>query len=326
MCGRPTVRFMNAPPAPGTVLPSPRPTTHVAVGVLVRPDGAVLLADRPAGKPYAGYWEFPGGKIEPGESVEAALARELREELGVRIHGSEPWTVIEYDYPHAYVRLYFRRVFAWDGEPRPEEGQRLRFQHPDDEPPSPLLPAAVPALRWAQLPSVTVLSPGNLADAAAVASWVDDRLVRGARRLLLRESRLSVAAAASPVLRAAVAQARAYGAQLLVDAAACGADPTGNWMGGWYWDSQALRGRPRRPAATTSVGGGVRDHADLVRAAAAGCDFAVMETEPGRVPDWETIADLCRESPLPVYVPLAPTAPTLARARSLGAQGLIWPA
>ncbi len=303
-----------------------RPTTHVAVGVLVRPDGAVLLADRPAGKPYAGYWEFPGGKIEPGESVEAALARELREELGVQIHGSEPWTVIEHDYPHAYVRLYFRRVFSWDGEPRPEEGQRLRFHHPDDEPPSPLLPAAVPALRWAQLPSVAVRSPGNLVDAPAVASWVDDRLARGARRLLLREPGLFAAAAALPALRAAAEQARAYGAQLMVDAAACGADPAADGLDGWYWDSQALRRGPRRPAAATSVGAGVRDRVDLKRAADSGCDFAVLETETGHMPGWEAIADLCRETPLPVYVPLAPSAPTLARARSLGAQGLIWPA
>ncbi|BAP90194.1 NUDIX family pyrophosphatase [Burkholderiales bacterium GJ-E10] len=315
-----------------SVIPPSRPTTHVAVGVLVRGDGAVLLADRPEGKPYAGYWEFPGGKIEPGESVEAALARELHEELGLHVRASEPWTVIEHDYPHAYVRLYFRRVFAWDGVPEPKEGQRLRFHAPDAPPPQPLLPAAIPALRWAQLPSMTILSPGDLPDGAAVRQWIDDRLGRGARQLLVREPRLRVADAL-PALRAGAQQARAYGAHLLVDWSGCGGDAGADWQGGVVRAAQALRDDApdrRNTACRTDpeawFGGGVRDRSDLVRAAASGCDFAVMEAEVGRVPDWEAIAELCRESPLPVYVPLAPSAPTLARARSLGAQGLIWPA
>lgn len=340
--------------------PESRPTTHVAVGVLIRPDGAVLLADRPVGKPYAGYWEFPGGKVEPGESVEAALARELHEELGVDIHGSEPWTVIEHDYPHAYVRLYFRRVFSWDGTPHSREGQRLRFHRPEAPPPLPLLPAAVPTLRWVQLGAVLVRSPGNLADAAAVARWVDDRLARGARWMWLHEPALFSAPSsaepaaalaprssrgspgdspgamlADPVFCLAVAQARDYGARLLVDAVAGamgGVDPVADRSGGTYWDSQALRSGLPPPVAAAWRGAGVRDRADLDRAAAAGCDFAVMENEPGSVqgrepgrePYWDAIAGLCRESPLPVYVPLPPSAAALARVRSLGAQGLVW--
>ena len=105
----------------------PRPVTEVAVGVVLDGYGAVLLADRPAGKPYEGYWEFPGGKLEPGEDVATALARELAEELGLEIAHSVPWVVFEHDYPHAYVRLHFRRVFDWRGEARALEGQRLRF-------------------------------------------------------------------------------------------------------------------------------------------------------------------------------------------------------
>jgi 8-oxo-dGTP diphosphatase len=140
----------------------PRKVTEVAVGVLVRADGAVLLADRPAGKAYAGYWEFPGGKVEKGETVAAALARELREELGVAIGPSFPWVTFEFDYPHAYVRLHFERVFAWEGTPHAHEGQRLRFHRLDAEAPAPLLPAAVPALRWLRLPDVLALEGGGL--------------------------------------------------------------------------------------------------------------------------------------------------------------------
>lgn len=140
--------------------PEARKVTEVAVGVVIRPDRAVLLADRPAGKPYAGYWEFPGGKVEPGEDVAAALARELREELGIAIAASLPWVTFEFDYPHAYVRLHFERVFDWQGTPHAREGQRLLFHRLDDPSPVPLLPAAVPALRWLGLPDVLLLAAG----------------------------------------------------------------------------------------------------------------------------------------------------------------------
>lgn len=157
-----------------------RPRTAVAVGVLIRGDGAVLLADRPAGKPYSGYWEFPGGKIETGESVAQALARELREELGIEIGPPAPWVTFEYDYPHALVRLHFARVYEWSGTPHAREGQRLGFFAPDGSPPQPLLPAAIPALRWLRLPALLelpreswpahgarVTNRGELEDAAA---------------------------------------------------------------------------------------------------------------------------------------------------------------
>ncbi|WP_257757150.1 NUDIX domain-containing protein [Burkholderia glumae] len=124
---------------------APRKVTEVAVGVLVRPDGRYLLAQRPAGKPYEGYWEFPGGKLEAGESVEAALARELHEELGISVTACRRWHTLEHDYPHAYVRLFFCKVTDWDGEPHNREGQALAWQAlPVDV--APLLPAALPVL------------------------------------------------------------------------------------------------------------------------------------------------------------------------------------
>jgi 8-oxo-dGTP diphosphatase len=127
------------------VNPAGRPVTEVAVGVLVQPDGRYLLAQRPAGKPYEGYWEFPGGKLELGESVEAALARELHEELGIDVRACHRWYTLEHDYPHAYVRLFFCKVTAWSGEPHGREGQAFVWQSlPADV--APLLPAAIPVL------------------------------------------------------------------------------------------------------------------------------------------------------------------------------------
>src|SRR5262249_36996900 len=81
-----------------------------AAAVLERADGSFLLAQRPAGKVYAGYWEFPGGKIEAGEAPDAALARELHEELGIDVASAYPWITRVYTYPHGTVRLRFFRV------------------------------------------------------------------------------------------------------------------------------------------------------------------------------------------------------------------------
>jgi 8-oxo-dGTP diphosphatase len=109
-----------------------------------------LFGQRPQGKPYAGWWEFPGGKLETGETVEQALARELDEELGISVQKSLPWAVLTYLYPHAHVRLHFQRVVAWQGEPASRENQNLRWLTPQAAPDAlaKILPAAWPVLEW----------------------------------------------------------------------------------------------------------------------------------------------------------------------------------
>lgn len=127
-----------------------RPITVVAAGILIDSEGRYLLGQRPEGKPYAGYWEVPGGKVEQGESIFQALQRELREELGIDIHTSEELTVLEHDYPHAYVRLYVSIIREWSGTPKGCEGQALSWELITSESPSvePLLPAAWPMLEY----------------------------------------------------------------------------------------------------------------------------------------------------------------------------------
>src|SRR5690606_1017552 len=107
---------------------SGRHATDVAVGVLIAPDGRFLLTSRPPGKVYAGCCEFPGGKLEAGESVEEALRRELQEEIGVVIGQAHAWKVQLVDYPHGLVRLHFCKVFQWSGELQMHEGQQGRWE------------------------------------------------------------------------------------------------------------------------------------------------------------------------------------------------------
>jgi 8-oxo-dGTP diphosphatase len=124
-----------------------RAVVDVAVAVLIRPDGDFLLTSRPAGKVYAGYWEFPGGKLEPGETVAQALQRELHEELGIRIGHETPWRVELVDYPHALVRLNYCKVFEWSGDLQMQEAQSFAWQGLPVQV-TPLLPGTVSALQW----------------------------------------------------------------------------------------------------------------------------------------------------------------------------------
>jgi len=120
---------------------------EVAAAVILRDDGRFLLGQRPAGKVYAGYWEFPGGKIEPGESPRAALKRELHEELGMDVERAYPWLTRDYDYAHAAVRLRFFRVVRWSGTPHGRENQQFEWQRPGAVAVAPVLPANGPILR-----------------------------------------------------------------------------------------------------------------------------------------------------------------------------------
>lgn len=126
---------------------SGRQPVDVAVGVLIDGQGRFLLTSRPQGKVYAGYWEFPGGKVEGGETVEQALRRELQEELGITIGAALPWQVTLMDYPHALVRLHFCKVFAWTGDFEMREQQTMSWQSlPVRE--QPVLPGTLPVLAW----------------------------------------------------------------------------------------------------------------------------------------------------------------------------------
>jgi 8-oxo-dGTP diphosphatase len=302
-----------------------RPAVDVAVGVLLRVDGRFLLASRPAGKPYAGYWEFPGGKLEPGESVAHALARELREELGVDIDAPVPWVVREFDYPHAYVRLHFCRVHAWRGEPHPHEGQALRFCALDDLPDGPLLPATVPVLRWLALPTRYAITDIAARGRDAFLDALERALAGGLRLVQFREPTLD-AATAERALGDVLANARRTGARVLVSSR----HPPTWWQAadGVHLTARDLTAAAVRPAVDW-VGASVHDASELARAGALGADLAVLgpvaptASHPGATPlGWPRFAALAAQTPLPLYALGGLANRDLAAAQTAGAHGL----
>lgn len=303
---------------------SQRKATEVAVGVLLRPNGDVLLADRPQGKPYAGYWEFPGGKIEPGESVAAALQRELREELGIDIAPPTPWVTMEYDYPHAYVRLHFCRVTSWQGELRGHEGQQFAFFSPAGALPQPLLPATVVPLKWLRLPSTYAISNVAALGLNEFKQRAEAALVRGVKLIQLREPTLD-----ETTLSALIEQ-WAPRAQLLVSsrhARALWVQAQGVHL--TARDLMSSTARSELPAACRWVGASVHTRAELEHAARIGCDFAAVgpvlptPSHPHATTlGWEGFAELIQSATLPVYALGGMKAADLQLAQSIGAHGV----
>jgi 8-oxo-dGTP diphosphatase len=263
-----------------------RKVTRVAVGVLLDRDGRVLLADRPAGKPYAGYWEFPGGKIEPDEHVGAALERELHEELGIDAGRSVPWVTFEFDYPHAYVELQFRIVRAWRGEAQAREGQRLGFFDPAGPLPQPLLPAAVPPLRWLLLPRTVVVLGAQGATTLANAPVPE---ASGERSIVVVDADWQDAEAPSVFGRLRVEWAATRPVLL-----ASGPGAAGVTVGDGVVVAPAAAARLLAPSMR---GAWVGSEDELQLASKADCDFALVRSTE------LATALRTRPTPLPAYLP-----------------------
>lgn len=302
-----------------------RPVVSVAVGVLIRPDGRFLLASRPAGKPYANYWEFPGGKLEPGESVSEALARELHEELGVDIGPAVPWVVREFDYPHAHVRLHFCRVREWSGDVHAREGQSFRFCAIDDLPDGPLLPATVPVLRWLALPPIYAISNAQELGSAEFLRRLDRQLGRGLRLVQFREPGLEPAAG-EPLMREVTRRVHAVGGRLLVSSRHPSA--WARMVDGIHLTSRDLAATQQRPEASW-VGASIHGLAELEHAAAVGVDFVVLGPIAPTASHlasagigWEALARTIDATAVPVYALGGLTPGDLPYATAAGAHGI----
>ncbi|MFN4148633.1 MAG: Nudix family hydrolase [Rhodocyclaceae bacterium] len=297
----------------------------VAAAVILRDDGAFLLGRRAPGTFYSGYWEFPGGKVEPGETPGAALVRELREELGIEVVAATPWIVREHVYEHAHVRLVFFRVTAWRGEINDHVHDALAWQTPGATTVFPMLPANAPVLAALMLPAVYGISHAWQIGTQAQLSALDAALAQGLRLVQLREHGLPEMQRES-FAAAAVARCRQYGARVLVNgdaqlARAVGADglhlPASQLM--------ALSQRPPFPLVAASC----HERRELEHAARLGLDFAVAGPVKATAshPDvpgigWERFAALIGGLSIPVYAIGGLSGDDLANALSAGAQGI----
>ena len=298
---------------------------EVVAAIIERPDGRFLLAQRPAGKVYAGYWEFPGGKVEPGEPLAAALARELHEELGIEVEIADPWIVRIYTYPHAKVRLNFFRVRAWHGDPHGKEQQQLAWQHASALDVAPLLPANAPVLRALQLPFEYAITHAGEIGAAEQLSRLDERLARGLRLIQVREKGMQ-APALERFAGAVIALARPHGAQVLINSDSALAERLG--ADGVHLAAAQLARLERRPALRWCAAS-CHNAEELVRAAQLRVDFAVLgpvqatPSHPDSMPlGWEGFTALARGAALPVFALGGMGPGDLETAWRCGAQGV----
>jgi 8-oxo-dGTP diphosphatase len=301
------------------------PLVEVVAAVIERPDGAFLLAQRPADKVYAGYWEFPGGKVEPEEPLAAALARELHEELGIEVERAYPWIVRTYVYAHAAVRLNFFRVRAWRGELHGKEAQQLAWQRTDTVTVAPLLPANAPVLRALQLPFEYAITHAGEIGAEAQLQLLDQRLVQGLKLIQVREKDLQADALAQ-FAGTVIARARAHGARVLINSDIALAQRLG--ADGVHLNSAQLAQQERRPALPW-VAASCHNAAELARAVELGVDFVVLgpvqatPTHPGApVLGWDAFGALAQGMALPVFALGGMQAADLEAAWCRGAHGL----
>ncbi|MFD0739134.1 Nudix family hydrolase [Lysobacter koreensis] len=327
-------------------MPDDRSTrvVEVVAGVIRDPRGRVLLARRTEGRDLAGLWEFPGGKHEPGEAPEAALARELHEELGIDIEVGAALINVPQTYPDKRLRLDVRLVERWQGVVRGREGQALVWVPPHKLPRYAMPPADRPVVAALLQPDRYLVTPepalrgdpvaGGAIDEAGWLAALDRALAAGVRRVQLRAPALDPARW-QPLAARAAAACRAAGAQVLVNGDVELAQALGV---GLHLRAAQLDGLTDRPVpADVPLAASCHGVDELRRAESLGCDFAVVgnvqptPSHPGRVPlGWRAFAALREAVSLPIYAIGGLGPGDLDEARRHGAQGIaairgLWP-
>ena len=307
---------------------------HVAAAVLRDPAGRVLLARRHHHLHQGGLWEFPGGKLEPGETVSQGLARELREELGIEVVRCRPFLCIDHAYPELTVRLDVHEVLEWRGEPRPLEGQALRWDAPRSLDPRDFPAADVPMLTALRLPATYVISD-EPASAAVFLDTLDRCLARGERLIQLRAKRMHQNELGLLTSEAA-ARCDRLGVELLVNATPMQARDWG--AHGVHLSSDRLMQLASRPLPSGClVAASCHDERELAHAREIGVDFVVLSplrstvSHPEAMPlGWTGFTSLARRANLPVYA-LGGVTPddlyAVREARGFGVAGIgaFWP-
>lgn len=283
---------------------------QVAVAILMQPNGEYLLASRPNGKGWAGWWEFPGGKIESGETPEHALIREAQEELGITPTQIQPWIKRRYDYPATHdaeaktVLLHFFFVHAWQGELQAREGQQFAWQHPRKLNASPVLPANAPIMQALSLPPVYAISNLQEMGEHAFLQALEKQLDQGLQLLQIRESYLDEKALVQ--LSELVLQLCApYDCRCLLN----GSPEQALQLGyqGVHLNSQRLMALTQKPDHLL-VGASCHNRAELEHAQSLQLDFALLspvlptKSHPeASGMGWEKFAEALNGLEIPVY-------------------------
>jgi 8-oxo-dGTP diphosphatase len=311
-----------------------RPLLDVVCAVIQKPNGEFLLAQRPTGKVYQGYWEFPGGKVDPGESISQATARELNEELGIVVEESYPWLTRSFSYPHAHVRLHFRRVTRWRNEPHGREEQSLAWQRISSISVNPLLPANGPILAALALPTIYGITHAQELGEGAMLHRLEAALDKGLRLIQVREKKWSserVESFAGKVIDLA----RRVDANVLVNgdlglARAVKAD-------GVHLTANQLMAMDVRPDIRLCAAS-CHNETELLKAEKLGLDFVVLgpvlptPSHPGSPTlGWDRFADLARNYSLPIFALGGLSIHHQETAWQLGGHGIamsrnVWPA
>jgi 8-oxo-dGTP diphosphatase len=303
--------------------------TEVAAAVIERPaeNGVTefLLGQRAPGSFYEGFWEFPGGKVEPGETPHAALVRELHEELGIEVVRADPWLRRQHVYEHAHVRLNFFRVRQWRGELHDHVHSALAWQQADAISVSPMLPANAPVLAALALPEFYAITHAGEIGIDAQLLALAHALENGLKLVQLREPKLD-AARRSAFVHAAVDLCHQYGARALVNgdaelAEAAGAD-------GVHLPAVQLMTRTARPDFPL-VAASCHSSTELELAGRLGCDFAVFgpvratASHPGMAGiGWDDFAAALGVPPLPTFALGGILRADLDVAKRAGAHGI----
>jgi 8-oxo-dGTP diphosphatase len=330
------VSTLNLPAAPGldatparagSSAPSEPPVLEVAAGVIRDRLGRVLIAKRAAHLHQGDLWEFPGGKLEPGETAEQALRRELREELDIEVEEATPLIGIRHRYPDRRVRLAVWRVERFGGTPRGAQGQPIRWVAQDDLPRYEFPAANRPIATAARLPDHYAILDDDRGDLAALKARLDGLAARGTGMIQLRAKKLDRHGYGA-LAEYAVPLCRRHGIRLLLNADPPQARALG--ASGVHLGSarlMALKQRPLEPPFW--VAASCHDAGELCQAERIGADFAVLSpvlptaTHPGARPlGWEAFAALADAAAIPVYA-LGGLGPAdTAEAKRRGGQGV----
>ncbi len=299
---------------------------EVAVAVIIRPDGNFLLTCRPAGKPYSGYWEFPGGKVEADEAPLHALDRELQEELGIQMIKAVPWITRKFLYPHATVRLHFYRVTEWYGNPHGRENQMLLWQSPGNVDVTPMLPANACVLRTLLLPPIYAITHASAMGIETSVQQIRQAVQNGLRLIQIREKTID-GRLLQNFTEQIISLAHSAGAQVLINSET-EYQHKASTADGIHLSSAQLMALTERPESGW-CGASCHNAEELNRAEALGLDFVVLGPVYPTLSHtdikplgWQRFAALIRNYSLPVYALGGMTYHDLTTAQEMGAHGI----